>query len=50
MEMNADLLAYMEMISNTGFPIVISLYLLHRMETKLDAVVSAIQELSHSFQ
>ncbi|CZQ80220.1 Hypothetical protein Tpal_50 [Trichococcus palustris] len=50
MEMNSDLLAYMELISNTGFPIVISLYLLHRMEKKLDALVSAIQDLSRAFQ
>ena len=32
MDANVDVLAYMELISNTGFPIVIAMYLLHRME------------------
>ncbi|SFH56014.1 YvrJ family protein [Pisciglobus halotolerans] len=38
--------ATVELVSNIGFPIFISLYLLQRMETKLDAVVKALQELS----
>lgn len=37
----------MEMIANVGFPIFISLFLLHRMESKLDSVVKALEELTH---
>ena len=50
MDANVDVLAYMELISNTGFPIVIAMYLLHRMEQKLDALVGAIEELSRAFK
>lgn len=50
MDANVDVLAYMELISNTGFPIVIAMYLLHRMEKKLDALVGAIEELSRAFK
>ncbi|MCM3601391.1 YvrJ family protein [Robertmurraya korlensis] len=32
-------------ISDVGFPIVVTLYLLHRVEAKLDAVVQSIQSL-----
>ncbi|MBM7585481.1 hypothetical protein JOC86_002023 [Bacillus pakistanensis] len=32
-------------ISEVGFPIVVTLYLLYRIETKLDAVISSIQTL-----
>jgi hypothetical protein len=32
-------------ISEVGFPIVVTLYLLYRIETKLDAVVGSIQTL-----
>ncbi|ETI67274.1 YvrJ family protein [Neobacillus vireti] len=32
-------------ISQVGFPIVVTLYLLYRIESKLDAVVQSIQEL-----
>ncbi|MFD2681959.1 YvrJ family protein [Bacillus seohaeanensis] len=32
-------------ISEVGFPIVVTLYLLYRIETKLDAVVTSIQTL-----
>ncbi|WHY85964.1 YvrJ family protein [Neobacillus novalis] len=32
-------------ISQVGFPIVVTLYLLYRIESKLDAVVRSIQEL-----
>ncbi|MCC5894223.1 MAG: YvrJ family protein [Alkalibacterium sp.] len=38
--------AVIDMIANVGFPIFISLVLLHRMENKLDAVVSALNELT----
>ena len=50
MDANVDVLAYMELISNTSFPIVIAMYLLHRMEKKLDALVGAIEELSRAFK
>jgi hypothetical protein len=32
-------------ISEVGFPILVTLYLLYRIETKLDAVVTSIQIL-----
>lgn len=32
-------------ISQVGFPIVVTLYLLYRIETKLDMVVQSIQNL-----
>ncbi|PLR75204.1 YvrJ family protein [Bacillus canaveralius] len=32
-------------ISDVGFPIVVTLYLLHRIEAKLDKVVLSIQDL-----
>jgi hypothetical protein len=32
-------------ISDVGFPIVVTLYLLHRIEAKLDMVVVSIQSL-----
>lgn len=32
-------------ISDVGFPIVVTLYLLYRIEAKLDAVVQSIQNL-----
>lgn len=32
-------------ISDVGFPIVVTLYLLHRIEAKLDTVVQSIQSL-----
>lgn len=35
-----------ELVSNVGFPIFISLFLLQRMETKLDDVVKALHDLS----
>jgi hypothetical protein len=33
------------LISEVGFPIVVTLYLLYRIETKLDMVVQSIQNL-----
>jgi hypothetical protein len=32
-------------VSEVGFPIVITLYLLHRIEGKLDSVIMAIEKL-----
>ncbi|UJF16412.1 YvrJ family protein [Jeotgalibaca sp. MA1X17-3] len=46
--MDPNVFSYIEAISNTGFPIVISLYLLNRMEKKVDALVSAIEKLSNT--
>ncbi|WP_110942853.1 YvrJ family protein [Inediibacterium massiliense] len=39
-----DLYTY---IANLGFPIAVSIYLLVRIEGKLDKLSSSIQELSH---
>ncbi|MEH7011556.1 YvrJ family protein [Neobacillus niacini] len=33
------------LISEVGFPIVVTLYLLYRIESKLDMVVQSIQKL-----
>lgn len=33
------------LISEVGFPIVVTLFLLHRIEAKLDVVVTSIQNL-----
>lgn len=43
--METELSSYIHLISNTGFPIVISMYLLNRMEKKLDKLVDAIEKL-----
>ncbi|MEK4970249.1 YvrJ family protein [Cytobacillus sp. FSL R7-0696] len=34
-----------KMISEVGFPIIVTLYLLYRIEVKLDVVVQSIQSL-----
>ncbi len=47
--MEMEFLSYVELISNTGFPIVISLYLLNRMEKKMDTLVRSIDNLTHTF-
>jgi YvrJ protein family len=36
---------FVPIISEVGFPIVVTLYLLYRIETRLDMVVQSIQEL-----
>ncbi|HDR7911426.1 YvrJ family protein [Bacillus pretiosus] len=36
---------WIRMIGNVGFPIVVTLYLLHRIEGKLDGVIVAIEKL-----
>lgn len=41
--------SFVDIISNIGFPIFVSLYLLQRMETKLDEMVDALRELSQTF-
>jgi len=34
------------LVSDVGFPVVVTLYLLHRIELKLDTVVLSIQHLT----
>ncbi|EXJ23491.1 hypothetical protein ADIAL_1103 [Alkalibacterium sp. AK22] len=46
MPADAQFSAVIDMIANVGFPIFVSLVLLHRMENKLDAVVKALNELT----
>jgi hypothetical protein len=36
---------FVPLISEVGFPIVVTLYLLYRIESKLDLVVQSIQNL-----
>lgn len=38
------------LISEVGFPIIVTLYLLHRIEAKLDNVVQSIQNLPHQMK
>ncbi|MGM0843710.1 MAG: YvrJ family protein [Bacillota bacterium] len=37
-------------ISEVGFPIVVTMYLLHRIETKLEAVIDSIRTLPHEMK
>lgn len=45
-----DYAAIVNLISNVGFPIVIAIYLLHRFEKKIDALVNNIQILSTAIE
>jgi len=36
---------YLSFISDVGFPIVVTFYLLYRIEAKLDGVIDSIQRL-----
>jgi hypothetical protein len=36
---------YVSFISDVGFPIVVTFYLLHRIEAKLDSIIESIQNL-----
>jgi hypothetical protein len=36
---------YVSFISDVGFPVVVTFYLLHRIEAKLDSVIESIQNL-----
>ncbi|HJB77993.1 YvrJ family protein [Nosocomiicoccus ampullae] len=36
-----------QLVSDVGFPIVVTFFLMHRMERKLDQVVIALENLSH---
>ncbi|MBY0099409.1 YvrJ family protein [Mesobacillus maritimus] len=38
------------LISEVGFPVVVTLYLLHRIEAKLDTVVQSIQNLPNQMK
>ncbi|WP_445487227.1 YvrJ family protein [Niallia sp. 03133] len=38
---------FISFISQVGFPIVVSFYLLNRIEAKLDIMIQSIQNLSH---
>lgn len=38
------------LIGEIGFPVVVTLFLLHRIEAKLDVVVSSIQSLPDRLQ
>lgn len=37
-------------IGNVGFPIAISIYLLVRVETKMDKLTISIQDLTHAIE
>ncbi|MEH7383271.1 YvrJ family protein [Bacillus sp. JJ1533] len=37
-------------IQEVGFPVVVTFYLLHRIETKLDSVIDSIQMLPQSMK
>ncbi|WP_215144664.1 YvrJ family protein [Exiguobacterium qingdaonense] len=41
-------MSWPELISNLGFPIVVSLYLLHRIETKLDRMIQLLERMDTS--
>ena len=46
--MEADLLQpLIALISNMGFPIAMSIYLLHRMEQRLNTMIKLLSELNH---
>lgn len=40
----------LDMVNAVGFPIVLSFYLLHRMESKLDTMIDLLKDLSQSFK
>ncbi|WP_099353716.1 YvrJ family protein [Fredinandcohnia onubensis] len=37
-------------IQEVGFPVVVTFYLLHRIESKLDSVIDSIQMLPHTMK
>lgn len=41
---------FIELISNVGFPIVISFYLLHHFDKKMDRMIENLEELCHLFR
>lgn len=38
---------WMEFVSSVGFPVAVAFYLLHRIETKLDAMIQVLSSLEH---
>ena len=40
----------MQLVSNIGFPIAITVYLLHRFEKKIDSLEENIQKLSFAIE
>lgn len=47
MDVNVDLLTSVtDFIANVGFPIFISLFLLNRIETKIDHMIEALNQLT----
>ncbi|THE11908.1 YvrJ family protein [Bacillus timonensis] len=41
---------FLPLIQEVGFPVVVTFYLLHRIETKLDSVIDSIQMLPQSMK
>ncbi|WP_338754950.1 YvrJ family protein [Bacillus sp. FJAT-52991] len=41
---------WINLISEVGFPILITLYLLHRMEAKIDQLTQSIKDLAVSLK
>ncbi|GAC91405.1 hypothetical protein KN10_1841 [Anoxybacillus flavithermus NBRC 109594] len=42
--------AYLSLLSDVGFPIAVTFYLLHRIEGKLDAVIDSIRTLGEQWK
>lgn len=42
-------MSWPEFISNLGFPIVVSLYLLHRIETRLERMIQLLERLDSTY-
>ncbi|MDQ0242789.1 hypothetical protein J2S09_000325 [Bacillus fengqiuensis] len=36
---------WMTFVSDVGFPIIVTLYLLHRIESKLDTLITSIEKI-----
>ncbi|MFT4416291.1 YvrJ family protein [Fredinandcohnia humi] len=41
---------WLPFVQEVGFPVVVTFYLLHRIETKLDSVIESIQTLPASMK
>ncbi|GMB08669.1 YvrJ-like protein [Thermolongibacillus altinsuensis] len=41
---------YLSLISDVGFPVVVTFYLLHRIEAKLDSVIASIHMLAEQWK
>lgn len=42
-------MSWPELISNLGFPIGVSLYLLHRIETRLERMIQLLERLDSTY-